>query len=58
MAGGRQMKRKQLRMGALALTMMMGGFFPSAAGSCAELSLDEAIEMALAQNTALKVTKK
>ena len=52
------MKRKQLRMGALALTMMMGGFFPSAAGSCAELSLDEAIEMALAQNTALKVTKK
>ena len=52
------MKRKQLRMGALALTMMMGGFFPSAVGSCAELSLDEAIEMALAQNTALKVTKK
>ena len=52
------MKRKQLRMGALALTMMMGGFFPSAAGSCAKLSLDEAIEMALAQNTALKVTKK
>ena len=52
------MRRKQLRMGALALTMMMGGFFPSAVGSCAELSLDEAIEMALAQNTALKVTKK
>ena len=52
------MKRKQLRMGALALTMMMGGFFPSAVGSCAELSLDEAIEMALAQNTARKVTKK
>ena len=52
------MKRMQLRMGALALTMMMGGFFPSAVGSCAELSLDEAIEMALAQNTALKVTKK
>lgn len=52
------MKRKQLRMGALALTMLMGGLFPSATGSCAELSLDEAIEMALSQNTALKVTKK
>ena len=52
------MKRKQLRMGALALTMLMGGLFPSATGSCAELSLDEAIEMALSRNTALKVTKK
>ena len=52
------MKRKQLGLGALALTLAVSGLVQPAVGSCAALSLDEAIEMALAQNTGLKVTKK
>lgn len=52
------MKRKQLGLGALALTLAVSGLVQPAVGSCAALSLDEAIEMALARNTGLKVTKK
>lgn len=52
------MKRKQLGLGVLALTLAVSGLVRPAVGSCAALSLDEAIEMALAQNTGLKVTKK
>lgn len=52
------MKRKQLGLGALALTLAVSGLMQPAVGSCAALSLDEAIEMALARNTGLKVTKK
>ena len=53
------MKKNKLGIGALAMAALMGGsaFFP-AVGSCAAVSLDEAIETALAQNTSLKLTKK
>lgn len=47
------------KLGALAVAAWLGcaALLP-AKGSCAALSLDEAIETALAQNTSLKVTKK
>ena len=51
------MKMMKLGWGALALTLALGSLAP-AVGSCAALSLDEAIQLALAQNTGLKVTKK
>lgn len=50
------MKRKRLGTGALALAVLLAG--GPVQGSCAELSLQQAIETALAQNTALKVTRK
>lgn len=52
------MEKRRLGFGALALTLAVSGFVQPVVGSCAELSLDDAIEMALAQNTSLKVTKK
>ena len=51
------MKMMKLGWGALALTLALGSLAP-AVGSCAALSLDEAVQLALAQNTGLKVTKK
>ena len=52
------MKKNKLGLGALAFTLMMGSFIPGQVGSCAAVSLDEAIETALAQNTSLKITRK
>ena len=52
------MKKMKLGFGALALTLALGGLWQPAVGSCAALSLDEAVQLALSQNTGLKVTKK
>ncbi len=52
------MKKMKLGFGALALTLALGGLWQPVVGSCAALSLDEAVQLALSQNTGLKVTKK
>ena len=52
------MKKMKLGWGALALTFALGALVQPAVGSCAALSLEEAVQLALAQNTGLKVTKR